>query len=56
MFDPQGLEDLLEEGMVTHSNILAWKIPWTEAHGGYSPWDHKESDLTEATEHTGTPL
>ena len=39
MFDPQGLEDLLEEGMVTHSNILAWKIPWTEAHGGYSPWN-----------------
>ena len=20
----------LEEGMVTHSNILAWRIPWTE--------------------------
>ena len=25
-----GLEDLLEEGMATHSSILAWKIPWTE--------------------------
>ena len=25
-----GLEDLLEEGMVTHSSILAWRIPWTE--------------------------
>ena len=23
-------EDLLEEGMVTHSSILAWKIQWTE--------------------------
>ena len=23
-------EDPLEEGMATHSNILAWKIPWTE--------------------------
>ena len=23
-------EDLLEEDMVTHSSILAWRIPWTE--------------------------
>ena len=23
------LEDPLEEGMATHFNILAWKIPWT---------------------------
>ena len=27
------LEDPLEEGMETHSNILAWRIPWTEAPG-----------------------
>ena len=27
-------EDLLEEGMATHSSILARKIPWTEQHGG----------------------
>ena len=25
-----GLEDPLQEGMATHSNILAWRIPWTE--------------------------
>ena len=25
-----GWEDLLEEGMETHSSILAWRIPWTE--------------------------
>ena len=25
-----GQEDLLEKGMATHINILAWKIPWTE--------------------------
>ena len=25
-----GQEDLLEKEMVTHSNILAWKIPWME--------------------------
>ena len=27
-----GREDLLEEGMATHSSILAWRIPWTEEH------------------------
>jgi len=27
-------EDPLEEGMVTHSRILAWRIPWTEEPGG----------------------
>ena len=26
-------EDPLEEGMATHSSILAWEIPWTEAPG-----------------------
>ena len=25
-----GQEDPLEEEMVTHSSILAWKVPWTE--------------------------
>ena len=25
-----GWEDPLEEGMATHSSILAWRIPWTE--------------------------
>ena len=27
-------EDLLEEGMATHSSVLAWRIPWTEEPGG----------------------
>ena len=27
-------EDHLEKGMATHSSILAWRIPWTEAPGG----------------------
>ena len=31
---PLGREDPLEKGMATHSNILAWKIPWTEEPGG----------------------
>ena len=26
-------EDPLEKGMATHSNILAWRIPWTEEAG-----------------------
>ena len=28
-----GLEDPLEEGVSTHSSILAWRIPWTEELG-----------------------
>ena len=29
-----GQKDPLEEGMVIYSNILAWRIPWTEKPGG----------------------
>ena len=29
-----GREDPLEKEMATHSSILAWRIPWTEKHGG----------------------
>ena len=29
-----GQEDPLEEGMATHSSILAWRIPWTGQPGG----------------------
>ena len=29
-----GWKDALEEGMATHSCILAWRIPWTEEPGG----------------------
>ena len=32
-----GEEDPLEEGMATHSSILAWRIPWTEEPGGLQP-------------------
>ena len=31
-----GWEDPLEKEMTTHSSIIAWRIPRTEA--GYSPW------------------
>ena len=47
-----GQEDPLEEGMATHSSILAG-----ESHGQrilvcYSPQESTESDTTEATEHS----
>ena len=42
-FDPLGWEGPLEEGMVSHSSIFAWEIPWIEEPGteGYSPWGHR---------------
>ena len=44
-----GREDPLEKEMATYSSILAWRIPWTEEHGGLHarPWCHKDSDMTE---------
>ena len=41
-----GWEDPLEEDKATHSNILAWEIPWKEKLVGYRPWGHKELDAT----------
>ena len=38
-----GREGLLEEEMVTHSSILAWRIPRTEEPGGL------QLDMTEVT-------
>ena len=41
-------EDPLEEGMATHSSILAWRIPWTEEPGGLrSTKGCKKSNPTE---------
>ena len=31
---PLGQEDSLEEGVVTHSSSVAWRMPWTEEPGG----------------------
>ena len=33
-FQSLNREDPLEEGMATHSGVLAWRIPWTEGPGG----------------------
>ena len=35
-----GQEDPLEEEMATHSNILAWEIPWTEEPRGLQRIGH----------------
>ena len=35
-----GQEDPLEEGMATHSSVLAWRIPWTEEPGGLQRIGH----------------
>ena len=42
-------EDPMEKGMKTHPGFLAWRIPWTRSLAGYSPWGHKESNMTEHT-------
>ena len=46
-----GQEDPLEEGMATHSSILAWRIPWIEEPVGYSPYSWKRLGMTEVTYH-----
>ena len=42
-----GWEDPLEEEMTTYSSILAWETHGQRSLAGYSPWGHKESDMTE---------
>ena len=44
-----GQEDSLEKEMITHSSVLAWRIPWTEESGVYGPRGRKDSDTTEVT-------
>ena len=50
----------LEEGMATHTSILAWRILRQRillrqsSLVGYSPWGCKELDMTEVTEHSCT--
>ena len=52
-----GWEDRLEKEMATHSNMLAWEIPWTEEPGrlqsmGSQRVGHKESINTSQAEVT----
>ena len=41
-----GQEDTLGKEMATHSNIRAWKIPWTKKSGGLQSIGSQESDTT----------
>ena len=47
---PLGQEDHLEKEMAIHSSI--GKFHGQRSLAGYTPWDRKESDKTEATQHT----
>ena len=42
-----GQDNPLEEGMATHSSILAWRMLQTRGAWGTSLWGHKELDKTE---------
>ena len=50
-----GWEDALKEGMVTHSSVPAWRIPWTEEFGGLQPTGSQRIGLDWVTKHTATP-
>ena len=43
-----GWEDPREEGMATHSNILAWRILWTEERSGLQSMGlHSQTELSD---------
>ena len=42
-----GQQDLLEKEMATHSNMLAWEIPWTKEPGGLQFMGSQKSHKTE---------
>ena len=44
---PLDQEDPLENGMVTHSSILAWRIPWTKEPGGLQSILSQRVDMPE---------
>ena len=46
-----GQDDSLEEGMATHSSILAWRIPWTEE-PGVLQFMSQRVDMTAQLTHT----
>ena len=46
-----GLGRFPEEGMASHSGILAWRTPWTEEPGGLWSMGSQRIETTEATEH-----
>ena len=51
-----GWEDPLEEGMTTHSSILAWEIAWTEEPGGLQSMGLQRVRHDRVTKHAHTLL
>ena len=49
-----GWEETLEEGMVTCSSILAWRIPWTEEPDGLESMELRRVGHYRVAEHTRT--
>ena len=47
-----GWEDPLEEGMATHSRILAWRIPWTEEPGKLQTMGSQRVGYHQLTKHS----
>ena len=47
-----GWEDPLEEGIASHSSILAWRIPWTEEPGGLQSMELQKVVEDWVTKHT----
>ena len=50
-FQPLDWEDLLEKEMATHSNLLVWKVPWTEEPGRLQSMGSQRVGQDRATEH-----
>ena len=51
---PLGPEEPLEEGMATHSSILAWRIPWAEEPSGLQSLGSQRVEHDWVTKHTHT--
>ena len=49
------IEDPLEKELATHSNILAWKIPWTEGSGGLQFMESQKNWTQLSTQTTKMP-
>ena len=52
----KGCEDPLEEGMATHSTILAWRIPWTEEPGRLQSGSQSPTQLKRISTHTHSQM
>ena len=51
-----GQEDPLEKEVVTHSNIFAWEIPWTEEPGGLQAMGSQKNQTQLSDKTTTTSL